>query len=378
MLTPFPSFNLFCFPPPAFSPDERYAVYVACDKLHSCGGEGGNGSSGSGTGGPSYFDTKPEAKKTAADGNGNDIKSQKGRKFEHTDDWGERYTDVHATVLCILDCFTGQVHAVPMPDSNAQGLTVGQPSWQPSTDSGSYVLAFTQWADSRSEQDTKLGASADRAACICEAMRVCVCVCVRVHMRVCVGVCVSVHVCVSYEVCPDSSTNPPPPSPPSLSAHRAGMIYCYQRPCCIKTVDITNWLAAKSAAFEASAEAAEQEQKKEGDKQQEQELCPWQMPVVTDITSTCVLLGVYVNRPCGISHVSCMLILSCMFCTALTPSPHPNPLPHIQHPELRPFSPLVPRGEPTGGSQPASSHASVCRAYASSPNVHSWRLVSVV
>ena len=177
------------------------------------------------------------------------------------------------------------------------------------------------------------------------------------------------------------------------------MIYCYQRPCCIKTVDITNWLAAKSAAFEASAEAAEQEQeeqKKEGDKQQEQELCPWQMPVVTDITSTCVLLGVYVNRPCGISHVSCMLILSCMFCTALTPSPPPTPLaappaprppPPLPAPPppsapppppLRPVSPLVPRAEPTGGSQPANSPASVCWAYASSPNVHSWRLVSVV
>jgi len=135
-------------------------VYVACDKQHSCGGDGGNGSSGSGTGGPSYFDTKPEAKKTTADGN--DIKSQKGSKFEHTDDWGERYTDVHATVLCILDCLTGQVHAVPMPDSDAQGLTVGQPSWQPSTDSGSYVLAFTQWADSRSQQDTKLGGCVGR------------------------------------------------------------------------------------------------------------------------------------------------------------------------------------------------------------------------
>ena len=88
----------------AFSPDERYAVYVACDKQHSCGGDGGNGSSGSGTGGPSYFDTKV-AKKNRATNSSIRI----GSKFEHTDDWGEKYIDVHATVLCVLDCFTGQV-----------------------------------------------------------------------------------------------------------------------------------------------------------------------------------------------------------------------------------------------------------------------------
>lgn len=80
-------------------------MYVACDKQHSSGGDGGNGSSGSGNGGPSYFDTKPEPEKTGTDL----TKSTKGSKFEHTDDWGERYKDVHATVLCVLDCLTGQV-----------------------------------------------------------------------------------------------------------------------------------------------------------------------------------------------------------------------------------------------------------------------------
>ena len=193
---------------PAFSPDERYAVYIACDKKYCSGADSGNGSNGVGNGGPSYFDSKEEKERP----------SKKGTKFEYNDDWGERYADVHATVLCILDCDSGEIHVVPLPDAEAtKGLTVGQPSWVPHDGAPEvrYILSYTHWSNSRTVQDTKLG-----------------------------------------------------------------MIYCYNRPCSICTVDVTAWLTARTASANSV-----------GAIPKNLVLNPWEQPVVRNITNSTLCIA---------------------------------------------------------------------------------------
>ncbi len=196
----------------AFSPDERYAVYVACDKNFTGAGGHPGGGAASGIGGKSYFDI-PKSD-SSADNTPNTM------KYENNDDWGERYTDVHATVLAVVDTFTGNVVTIPFPKSDIDdknGYTVGQPTWQPfATDAGEprYVLAFTQWAHNATEQDTKLG-----------------------------------------------------------------MIYCYQRPCSVRLVDVTHFLAAHSKETSTASITTTTTVN-------DLELKDWQLPVFSNLTGS--------------------------------------------------------------------------------------------
>eukprot|EP00605_Chrysophyceae_sp_TOSAG23-4_P000803 GSChrysophyteH1.ASY1.ANO1.892.1 assembled CDS len=193
----------------AFSPDERYAVYVACDKRFPGSGGHPGGGNANGLKGKSYFDIPSKAEAERADESASDAGT---KKWEFEEDWGERYCDVHGTVLSVVDTFTGAIFTVPIPDEG-NGSTVGQPTWQPFPNQESglasprYILAFTQWAHGITEQDTKLG-----------------------------------------------------------------MIYCYQRPCSVRLVDLTYFLHAHSAAAAAG--------------KVDVELKEWQKPEFANLTGS--------------------------------------------------------------------------------------------
>ena len=127
----------------------------------------------------SYFDTVDKEKK--------DDEHSLGTKFEFEDDWGERYVGVHSTAICVADTRTGRTRVVP---GIKRGSTVGQPVWRAVEDR--FILSYTKW--------TK-GAAGGVAGQLSEEA--------------------------------ESEEQGP---------WKLGMIYCYQRPCAVFSVDLTDWL----------------------------------------------------------------------------------------------------------------------------------------
>lgn len=130
----------------SWSPDERYVAYVASIKEEKR---------------LSYFSDEGDV-------------SKRGNQFEIVEDWGEKYTGVSSTVICVIDTTTGDVTTLRQPNQ-LEDWTVGQPTWAAINENGKYVLAYTAW--------------------------------------------------------------------PAVKGRRLGMIYCYQRPCSVFRVDLSERLS---------------------------------------------------------------------------------------------------------------------------------------
>ena len=106
-----------CFSPDS---DERYVVYVAADNQRVYGADPATGRNRSYSttagGGKTFFETPTSGfsgtglvEGESASGGDTDA----GTKFEFCDDWGERYTGVHGTKICVLDTMTGSLRVLP-------------------------------------------------------------------------------------------------------------------------------------------------------------------------------------------------------------------------------------------------------------------------
>ena len=71
-------------------------------------------------------------------------KGTRGTKFEHVDDWGEKYEGVGDTCISVLNTRTGVTVAVPGLDAEGM-LTVGQPLLRQDASSGKTYLIYTAW-----------------------------------------------------------------------------------------------------------------------------------------------------------------------------------------------------------------------------------------
>ena len=92
-----------------WSPCERYLLYVAEKKFPKA---------------TSYFEVKKESENT-------EEKSEKGKKYEFKEDWGEQLVGVHVTVLVVLDTEKDEVRVL---DGIPDDICPGQAIWAPGGD----------------------------------------------------------------------------------------------------------------------------------------------------------------------------------------------------------------------------------------------------